>query len=139
MSSDDIIDIAKGGLGLPVISVVSSTITYMLMQLMTAFGNLSMLPSSKFLMPSYSTYFALVVILISLMTIFGYFKDFNNGVEYPRRAIIFGLGALVGLKIFWNAIAGINQGGIGQDAIISTIITIILLFGGAAVSYYFRR
>ncbi len=139
MSSDDLIDIAKGGFGLPLISLMSSTITYALMQIMTAFGNLSMPTGSKFEMPSYATYFALVAILIFFMTICEYFEDFKNGVEYPKRAIIYGVSALGGLAFFWSPIAGINQGGIGQDAIISTIITIILSFGGATVSYYYFR
>ncbi len=140
MSSDDLIDIAKGGFGLPVISLVSSTITYILMQIMTAFVNLPMPTGSKFEMPGYATDVALFGIIISLMTIGGYFKDFTNGAEYPKRAIIYGVCALGGLIFFWNAVGGISQGGIGQDAIISSIITIILSFGGAVVSYcYFRR
>ncbi len=139
MSSDDLIEIGKRGFVLPLLSVLNSIVTYVLMQLITIFGNLLGLTGSKFEIPGYITYVALFGIIIFLMSIGGYFEDFTNGVEYPKRAVIYGVCALGGLMFFWNAVGGISQGGIGQDAIISSIITIILSFGGAAVSYYYFR
>ncbi|MCZ7382772.1 MAG: hypothetical protein O8C64_14535 [Candidatus Methanoperedens sp.] len=139
MSSDDLIEIGKRGFALPLFSVLNSIMTYVLMQLITVVGNLPEPTGSKFEMPGYATYVALFGIMIFLMTIGGYFEDFTNGVGYPKRAVIYGVCALVGLKFFWDAVGGISQGGIGQDAIISSIITIILSFGGAAVSYHYFR
>jgi hypothetical protein len=135
-----LIKIGKQGFALPVLSLLNSIFIYVLMQLVNLLGNLPMPTGSKFEMPGYATDVALFGIIICLMTIGGYFKDFTNGVEYSKRALIYGVCALGGLIFFWNAVGGISQGGIGQDAIISSIITIILSFGGAVVSYcYFRR
>jgi hypothetical protein len=139
MSSDDLIEIVKLGLVLPLLSVLDSILTNVLMQLMTIPEKLPLPTGSKFEIPGYATDVALFGIIIVLMAIGGYFKDFTNGVEYPKRAVIYGVCALVGLIFFWNPVAGISQWGIGQDAIISSIITIILSFGGATVSYYYFR
>ncbi len=140
MSLGKLIKIGKQGFALPVLSLLNSIFIYVLMQLANIPGNLPTSTGSKFEMPGYATDVALFGIIISLMTIGGYFKNFTNGVEYPKRAFIYGVCALCGLIFFWNAVGGVSQGGIGQDAIVSSIITIILSFGGAAVSYcYFRR
>ena len=135
MSSDDLIEIGALGFFLPLLSLLISMFFYALMLLMNSFG----LPTgSKFEMPGYA-YVALVGITIILMNYGGYIKDFTNGIEYPKRALIYGMCALVGLEIFWKPVGGISQGGMGQGAIISSIITIILSFGGAAVSYYYGK
>ena len=134
-----LIKIGKQGFALPVLSLLNSIFTYVLVQLVNISGNLPMSTGSKFEISGYATDIALFGTIISLMTIGGYFKNFTNGIEYPKRALIYGVCAMGGLIFFWNAVGGINQGGIGQDAITSSIITIILSFGGAVVSYcYFR-
>jgi hypothetical protein len=140
MSSTGLIQIGKRGFVLPLLSVLNSIVTYVLMQLITVVGNLPKPTGSKYEISGYASYVALFGTMLFLMTISGYFKDFTNGIGYPKRAVVYGVCALVGLKLFWNTLSGISQGGIGQAAIISSIITIILSFGGAVVSYcYFRR
>ncbi len=111
MSLGKLIKIAKQGFALPVLSLLNSIFIYVLMQLANIPRNLP--AGSKFEIPGYATDIALFGIIISLMTIGGYFKNFTNGVEYPKRAFIYGVCALSGLIFFWNAVGGVSQGGIG--------------------------
>ena len=137
--SDDIFEIGIKGFALPLLSVLDSIMTHVLIQLFNTVGNLFVSIDTKFEISGYATYAILFTIMICLMTICGYFKDFTDGIDYQKRATIYGVCAFIGLGFFWNSVGGISQGDIGQNAIVSSIITIVLLSGGGIISWHYSK
>jgi hypothetical protein len=77
---------------------------------------------------------AMAAALLFAYSICGDISDFLDGLKFAQRAPIYLIGAVVGLKVFWSEVGGMPN--VGSDAIIATIISIILIAAGMTYAFY---
>ncbi len=120
---------------MPVLSVADAGFTYAINQVVTSLaqtwiGNGRVLTT----IPEYGLFAISVVLMMLFMTILGYFEDLTHGLDFPKQAVVYAIGASAGLAYFGGAITEVTLGGIGSDAIYSSVASIIILLIGAAIS-----
>jgi hypothetical protein len=136
----DYVEIGKKGFLLPLISLINSILFYVLTMVITLVNNISGINGHPVVIPGYVGIAESFGIVIFAMTLLGYFQNFTDGASYPKKAVIYGSCAIVGLIFFWAALLTVNPKSLGVDAITSSMAAIILTFAGAIISYkYFRN
>jgi hypothetical protein len=129
----DPLKVATRGFLMPIYALIDGVLAYTVNQVIIASQTASQASSSG--LPGYALFSLSFAIMGFMMTASGYFEDLSGyaktagyGLKYPVQAIIYGFGAAVGMALFWNALIGVTVGGIGDDAIFSSIASIVILF-----------
>lgn len=140
------LDIALRGFAMPIYALIDGVVSYTISDVIAAFQtsfhaiqNSSGNASTG--LPTWGIFTLCFVIMGLMMTLSGYFEDLSGyaetalyGLGYPVQALIYAVGAIFGLALFWNAISGVTIGGIGSDALFSSVASIIILIVTAAYS-----
>lgn len=136
----DVWQIGTRGFAMPVLSVVDAGLTYAINQMFTSLGQISIGNGHALAaLPEYGLILISVAIMIVSMTLLDYFEDLRHGLDFPKQAVVYAIGVSAGLAYFGGAIGDVSLGGIGSDAIYSSIASIIILIIGAAISTYLNR
>ncbi|MDE1824842.1 MAG: hypothetical protein KGH77_00620 [Candidatus Micrarchaeota archaeon] len=122
---------------MPVLGLCDSAINYALNQIVIISSSLPGM--THITIPWYTSPVLSFTIVIGAMTFLGYFQDFTDGFTYPKRAIVFGVCAIVGLAFFWKYMVNISPSSIGSDAITTAIFEIIIIITSAILSLYLSR
>jgi len=138
------LDIAVKGFLMPLYALVDGILAYVVSAVYAAFQNTSQTingSSGASGLPVYAVFPLCFAIMGLMMKASGYLDDVSSyagtasyGLNYPKRAIIYALGAVIGLAFFWSAISGVTLGGIGSDALFSSIASIVILVVAAVYS-----
>ena len=140
INETDYLEIAKKGFLLPLIALLESILFYTFTPMINALNNLLESNGHSIVIPGYTSLISSFAIVVFAMTALGYFENFRDGANYPKKALVYGVCAILGLVFFWTVLSNVNPKSLSTDAITSAIIEIILTLAGALLSYrYFRR
>ena len=130
--------VVKAGFFLPVLSLVDSTVTYAITQMINAFAMAfpKTIPSVSFTM---QIIILLMGVIIGLITLKDYFEDFGQGWQYPTKSLIYGGFGIAGLWYFWTPLSNMYPASLGSGVIWSTIITIIILISSSVISLFINK
>lgn len=123
---------------MPVLQSADSGITWALTQ---ASNNIiaatsTVAPTSTHTMAALEGSLALTFLAIAIL---GVVQDFENGMKMKYKALLFNIGAIVGLYVFWKPISNLYPAAIGSNAIYSSILSIIVISIGIGIAIYLER
>ncbi|MCL5404588.1 MAG: hypothetical protein M1125_01980 [Candidatus Marsarchaeota archaeon] len=126
------------GFFMPVIQVIDSELIYALSQahkiiIGTA---ISMAPTFANTMAYFGSTMAIIIGALAIIWII---QDFENGLKMKYKTLIFGMGALVGLYLFWPDLSSLTPAVVSFDVILSSIISIVVVFAGMGLAIFLEK
>lgn len=121
----DVVKVGVAGFLMPLYSTLSTILVYALTQLMHVAGSLSAASAG---------FVSIAGVLFIAWSLCDDIQDFSTGFSKPGKAGVYVVGAIAGLVLFGGAIYSAPN--IGADAVISCIISIVLITVGAVLSVY---
>lgn len=99
--------IAVTGFFMPVLQLADSSITYALTQTsqLVTKTTIAAAPLAAPSLTSLGTSIALIFLVIAIL---GVLQDFESGLQMKYKALLFNIGAIVGLYVFWNPLSNIT-------------------------------
>lgn len=142
----DIMGIGIRGFVMPIYALIDAVLAYttnaVIAAFQTAFQQIQQSSAGTSTgLPWYGVFALCFVLMGIMMTLSGYFEDLSDyartamfGLGYPGEAIVYAIGAIIGLDLFWKAFSGMTIGGIGSDALFSSVASVVILIVTALYS-----
>ena len=126
---------AVRGIFLPVFALVDSVITYAINQIFVSLGNITVANGKTASgLPGVALDSIAVTIMLLFMALTGYFEDAGEAWKFPLQAMAYSVCGVAGLFLFYAAISNVSLGGIGSDALVSTVASIVISIVVAVIS-----
>jgi hypothetical protein len=129
------LSILISGFFMPVLQSADSGITYALTQTSNVITTttIAIAPTSTNALISLGGSLGLILLVVAILEVV---QDFEKGLKMKYKALMFNIGAIIGLYVFWNSISNLTPKTIGSNAIFSSILSIVIVFIGMGLAIY---